>query len=162
MSENSPLKSKVVFMCGAAGSGKTTYAKILEQQGYTRLSFDEESFKRGYKVHPLPKVIYDEIKKTLDKELHELIVQNRNIVLDYSFWSRQMRDEYKDKLIPFGIKPEIILMVTPKEIALQRIKTRKGTHQNDIILDEQMAMHYYEHFQKPTADEGDITVVKGY
>lgn len=162
MMENISLKSKVIFMCGAAGSGKTTYAKILEQQGYSRLSFDEESFKRGYRVHPLPKVVYDKIKSILDKELHELIVQNRNIVLDYSFWSRQMRNEYKDKLIPFGIKPKIILIVTPKEIAIQRIKIRKGNHPNDIILDDQMAKHYYEHFQRPTADEGDITVVKGY
>ena len=34
--------SKVIMMCGVCGSGKTTYAKKKEQEGYIRLSIDEE------------------------------------------------------------------------------------------------------------------------
>lgn len=162
MKETNLSTSKVVFMCGAAGSGKSTYAKILEQQGYKRLSFDVESFKRGFKVHPLPRDVYDEIKNFLDHELRTLIMQNKDVVLDYSFWSRKMRDEYKNKIAPFGIKPEIILIDTPKEIALQRIAARKGNHPNDIIVDVQTATHYYDQFQPPTPEEGDITIIKGY
>lgn len=30
--------SKVIMMCGVCGSGKTTYAKKKEQEGYIRLS----------------------------------------------------------------------------------------------------------------------------
>ena len=33
-------------MCGVAGSGKTTYAKLLETEGYVRLSIDEEVWAR--------------------------------------------------------------------------------------------------------------------
>lgn len=154
--------SRVVFMCGTAGSGKSTYAKSLERQGFNRLSFDVESFKRGVRVHPLSKDIYDEIKIFLDHELRSLIAQNKDVVLDYSFWSRQMRDEYKNMLVPFGIKPEIVLICTPKEIVLQRIRDRRGKHPNDIILDERTAVQYFEHFQPPTSREGDITVIKGY
>lgn len=33
-------------MCGVAGSGKTTYAKQLESEGYVRLSVDEEVWRR--------------------------------------------------------------------------------------------------------------------
>ena len=32
--------SKVIMMCGVCGSGKTTYAKKKEQEGYIRLSID--------------------------------------------------------------------------------------------------------------------------
>jgi dephospho-CoA kinase len=32
----------VVLMCGVAGSGKTTFAKLLERKGFARLSIDEE------------------------------------------------------------------------------------------------------------------------
>ena len=31
----------VVMMCGLPGSGKSTYARVLERRGYTRLSIDE-------------------------------------------------------------------------------------------------------------------------
>ncbi len=34
--------SRVIFMCGPAGSGKSTYARRLEQDGMTRLSIDAE------------------------------------------------------------------------------------------------------------------------
>lgn len=30
--------SKVIMMCGVCGSGKTTYAKKKEQEGYIRLN----------------------------------------------------------------------------------------------------------------------------
>jgi len=36
------IMSKVIMMCGVCGSGKTTYAKQKEQEGYIRLSIDEE------------------------------------------------------------------------------------------------------------------------
>ena len=39
------LMSKVIMMCGICGSGKTTYAKKKEQEGYIRLSIDEEMWK---------------------------------------------------------------------------------------------------------------------
>ena len=34
---------KVIMMCGICGSGKTTYAKQKEKEGYVRLSIDEEN-----------------------------------------------------------------------------------------------------------------------
>ena len=37
------LMSKVIMMCGICGSGKTTYAKKKEQEGYIRLSRDKLS-----------------------------------------------------------------------------------------------------------------------
>ena len=38
---------RVIFMCGPAGSGKSTVARQYERQGMTRLSFDQEAWSRG-------------------------------------------------------------------------------------------------------------------
>jgi shikimate kinase len=35
--------ARVIFMCGPAGSGKSTAARQYERQGMTRLSFDQEA-----------------------------------------------------------------------------------------------------------------------
>lgn len=51
---------------------------------------------------------------------------------------------------------------TPKEVCMERIRKRNGNHQNDIILTEQTASTYYDHFQPPTDEEGEVIVVEGY
>lgn len=159
---NNISSSRVYFMCGPAGAGKSTLAKNFESAGMTILSFDEESYKRGYKAHPLPIEIWREIKNFLDDKLIILIKQNIDIVLDYSFWSREMRNEYIVLLKKYNIEPKIYYIQTPKEIVLERIRKRNGSHQNDIILTEETAGLYYDNFQPPTLEEGDVIVINGY
>ena len=136
-------------MCGPAGAGKSTLAKKIESTGMTILSYDEESFKRGFNEHPLPQEVLEDIKTYLDEKLISLIMQNIDIVLDYSFWSREMRNEYISLLKKYDIEPKIYYIKTPKEVVMERIRKRKGNHQNDIILTEQTASTYYDNFQPP-------------
>jgi hypothetical protein len=153
--------SKVIFMCGPAGSGKSTLAKEFERAGMTILSFDEESFKRGLVTHPLPDEVRKDIKTFLDEELVSLIEQDKDVVLDYSFWSRAMRKEYISLLRGYGIEPMIYYLKTPKEVALERIRGRSGEDPRSIMLTEETASRYYDCFEPPTADEGEIIVVEG-
>ncbi len=90
-------------MCGPSGSGKTTYAKRLEGQGMIRLSFDVIMWEREIKTVPLPQELRDEIEAELQARLLELVAAGRDVVLDFSFWSRRMRDDYRDLLGPTGV-----------------------------------------------------------
>ena len=67
-------------MCGPAGAGKSTLAKKFESTGMTILSYDEESFKRGFNEHPLPQEVLEDIKTYLDEKLISLIVPYPGIV----------------------------------------------------------------------------------
>lgn len=127
----------------------------------TILSFDKESFRRGLNVHPLPEETAKEVRIFLDDQLNRLIEQNVDVVLDYSFWSKEIRAEYIALLKKHGITPVIYYIKTPKEIILDRIRNRKGSRPDDIMLPEQVASYYYDHFQPPTADEGTIIIVEG-
>lgn len=87
-------------------------------------------------------------------------------------------NEYKlpmDKSGPYGItvgpdgamwftesRGNKIGRITSKEVCMERIRKRNGNHQNDIILTEQTASTYYDHFQPPTDEEGEVIVVEGY
>lgn len=154
--------SIVILMCGPAGSGKSTFAKKFESKGMTILSYDKESFKRGLNMHPLPKEVEKDIKNYLDRRLIELLKQNRDIVLDYSFWSKEMRMEYISLLKKHNIDPKIYYITTPKEVVMERIRKRNGNHENDIMLSEEIASLYYDHFQPPTTEEGEVIVIEGY
>lgn len=152
--------SKVILMCGPAGSGKSTVAKKIKEAGMTILSFDEESIKRGFFDHPLPEEIAKDIKRHLDEELISLLEKNVDLVLDYSFWSREMRLEYRSLLKEYGIMPKIYYIKTPKNVAIERIRKRNGI-ENGIRLTAETASLYYDHFQPPTADEGEIIFIEG-
>ena len=112
------LVGRVIFMCGPAGSGKSTVARQLEQQGMTRLSFDQEAWSRGITTMPLPEDVYRDIEHALRGRLTELVQAGSDVVLDFSFWSRRMRDEYREFLRPFGVVPETVYLATDRATRL--------------------------------------------
>ncbi|MET3808560.1 putative kinase [Nakamurella sp. UYEF19] len=151
--------TRVVFMCGPAGSGKSTYARTLENEGWIRLSFDEEAWRRGIRAQPLSDDIQQEIERDLRARLIELVRGGTEVVLDFSFWSRAMRDEYRGLLRPWGIVPETMYLNTPRPVALERVRGRTGAHAGDVSLPEGVAAKYFDHFEPPTVEEGPLTVI---
>lgn len=152
--------SRVIFMCGPSGSGKSTYAKRLEREGMVRLSFDTEMWERGISEVPLPHGLREEIEADLRVRLLELVAVGRDVVLDFSFWSRQMRDDYRHLLAPTGVVPETVFLATDRETVLERVRARRGRHPDDFVLSEDLAAQYFDHFEAPSADEGPLTVVR--
>lgn len=151
--------TRVVFMCGPAGSGKSTYARTLEDQGLIRLSFDEEAWRRGIRVQPLSEDILQEIEHDLRARLIQLVRAGADVVLDFSFWSRAMRDDYRGLLRPWGIEPETVYLQTPRHVAVERVRRREGSHAGDVKLPEDVAEKYFDHFEPPTVEEGPLTVI---
>ncbi|GAA2144151.1 hypothetical protein GCM10009844_17380 [Nocardioides koreensis] len=147
-------------MCGPSGAGKSTYARRLESDGMVRLSFDVEMWRRGIATVPLPPDVRDEIEADLRARLLELVAAGRDVVLDFSFWSRRMRDDYRRLLAPTGVLPETIYLATDRETVLDRMRTRRGRHSDDYVLPEELAAHHFDHFEPPTADEGPLTVIR--
>jgi predicted kinase len=152
--------SRVIFMCGPSGAGKSTYAQRLESEGMVRLSFDVEMWRRGISTVPLPADVRAEIETDLRARLLDLVAEGAEIVLDFSFWSRRMRDEYRELLKPTGVVPETIYLTTDRDTVLTRMKTRRGSHSDDFVLTEDLVAHYFDHFEPPTPDEGPLTVIR--
>ncbi|WP_246552746.1 AAA family ATPase [Paenibacillus tritici] len=119
----------VVLMCGVAGSGKTTFALKLEHEGFARLSIDEEIWStHGRFGVDYPEADYESFKEQaevkLRGELVRLIQAGRHVVVDFSFWQRRRRDEYKQLIGQHGGEWALIhLKVQPDELR-QRLLLR--------------------------------------
>jgi predicted kinase len=150
---------RVIFMCGPAGSGKSTVARQLERQGMTRLSFDQEAWSRGITTMPLPDDVRREIEHALRARLADLVRAGSHVVLDFSFWSRRMRDEYREFLRPFGVVPETVYLATDRATVLRRIAARAAEDGDDFKISTELAAFYFDHFEVPSASEGPLTVV---
>jgi predicted kinase len=152
--------ARVIFMCGPAGSGKSTVARQYERQGMVRLSFDQEAWSRGITAMPLPEDVRGEIERELRARLADLVRAGSDVVLDFSFWSRRMRDEYRDYLAPLGVVPETVYLAADRRTVLQRMSDRAAQDGDDFKLSAELAALYFDHFEVPTADEGPLTVIR--
>lgn len=154
-----PQRPRVVMMCGPAGAGKTHHAQRLEAAGFTRLSLEVEFWARGITTMPSAEVVAD-VASALKERLLHLNEQGHDVVLDFGFWFRRQRDEYRALLAPRGVVPETVYIATSLPVILSRVGNRHGRHADDWPLTEQTATEYFERFEPPTLDEGPLTVVR--
>lgn len=154
----------VVLMCGIAGSGKTTFSQRLEEQGFIRLSIDEEVWNTHGRYgidYPVEKYreYLDVAHASLRKKLVTLVQNKKQIVVDSSFWSRSARDDYKRLIEHSGGKWKLIyLKVHPDELR-KRLKVRSQRFDANAAfpITEETLNNFLNSFEEPQG-EGEIVV----
>lgn len=153
---------RVVLMCGIAGSGKSTHAKELERQGWLRLSIDVDAWRRGHREMPLPAELTDDIRTQQRQALVAAVRAGRDVVVDYSFWSRAQRDDYRQLARQAGAAVEVHYCAVTAGAARGRIAARNaGPRSADTYaIEAETLAEYLAGFEEPGPDETDVTVVE--
>lgn len=155
--------SKVIMMCGVCGSGKTTFAKKKEKEGFIRISIDEEMWKLyGARGIDYPNDNYEELSSIVESKLQNNIVnyikEDKNLVIDFSFWNKSTRKYYKNFLEELGAYIQLIYLKVDKETLKKRIESRNKNHDaNSQFIDEKTFEMYYNGFEDPK-DEGEVVI----
>jgi predicted kinase len=150
----------VVLMCGLPGAGKTTYALELVRRGYVRLSIDEAVWQRlGQRDAGvvLEQAAFDELKEEIRaeqrRELVELMRAGRDVVVDYSFWNRAARDDYKALVESHGCHWELVHLKVDRPTVQRRVATRNAEHgANSITVGEALFASYAAGFEEPNGE----------
>lgn len=158
--------SKVIMMCGVCGSGKTTYAKQKEKNGYIRLSIDEELWKTyGRKGIDYPDSRYEELSEKVEAMLCERLISfikdGKNVVIDFSFWSKRNRSFYRKIIEKAGGTAELVYMKASKETLQKRLKKRNTllNANSPFIITNEILEHHYNDFEEPRG-EGEIILLQ--
>ena len=155
--------SKVIMMCGVCGSGKTTFAKKKEKEGFIRISIDEEMWKLyGARGIDYPNDNYEELSSIVESKLQNDIVnyikEDKNLVINFSFWNKSTRKYYKNFLEELGADIQLIYLKIDKETLKKRIESRNKNHDaNSQFIDEKTFEMYYNGFEEPK-DEGEVVI----
>ncbi|WP_166000335.1 ATP-binding protein [Bacillus sp. Cs-700] len=161
--DRNDLTPLAVMMCGIAGSGKTTFSQVLEQEGFVRLSIDEEIWAtHGRWGIDFPMGKFDEYRKNAESKLRnrliKLIQDKQQVVIDFSFWDRVRRNQYKKIIEDSGGRWKLIyLRVHPNDLH-ERLKLRNQRFDaNSFPISEERLQSYLTCFEIPNG-EGEIVI----
>ncbi|AZB41321.1 ATP-binding protein [Bacillus sp. FJAT-42376] len=153
-----------VMMCGVAGSGKTTFAQQLEINGFIRLSIDEEIWasKGRYGIDFRPEEyeqLKEEAEEKLRKQMVKLLANQQSVVIDFSFWQRARREQYKKLIKEAGGEWKLVyLKVEPKELRSRLgIRNKRFDANAQFPITDEILRSFLDGFEVP-AGEGEWVI----
>jgi predicted kinase len=146
---------EVLMLCGLTGSGKSTYADGMVKKGYELLSLDETMHERhGRAGIDYPAERYTEFENAINEELKlklvGLLAVGASVVMDYGFWRRANRDNYKALIEKNGGVWRLIYFKASNEVLAQRLNARnKRNDANAVNVTESMLERFIAEFEEP-------------
>ncbi|MFC9930956.1 AAA family ATPase [Streptomyces sp. NPDC127190] len=136
-------------------------------RGSVRLSIDEVVWQRLGRRDAglvLDAEAFDQLKEEVRREqrqeLVELMLAGRDVVMDYTFWSRAARDDYKALVEKHGCRWELIHLKADRTTLERRLETRNAEEgPNSVTVDETLFSRYLTKFEEPEG-EGEQVVMQ--
>ena len=145
------------LMVGLPCSGKTTLAQKLEHDLLAlRLTLDEwhiPLFGQDAEEpeHDARHILIEALLWNIASRALEL---GTNVILDYGFWAREEREDYRLRAKQLEARSEVHYLDVPEDELLRRLEKRNSrpSHESFLISEEAMKP-WIAFFQKPTLDE---------
>ena len=145
------------LMVGLPCSGKTTLAQKLEHElPALRLTPDEWHIRLFGQDAEEPEhdARHSLIEAILWNIASRALELGTNVILDYGFWAREEREDYRLRAKQLGASSEVHYLDVPADELLRRLEKRNSrpSHESFLISEEAMKP-WIAFFQKPTLDE---------
>lgn len=152
------------LMVGLPCSGKTTLARELEaRHNALRLTGDEwhiRLFGRdfGEDMSPSDETRHDDRHRTVESLLWDVaarvLVLGVDVILDFGFWARSERDEYRAKARDLGAEFKVHFTEASEEVLLERLRIRNGRPlETTFLIPERKLREWMRSFEPPSLDE---------
>ncbi len=149
----------IYLMCGFLGFGKTTKAKELEKEySAIRFTHDEIMQKRYGRTPDNFEEKYKKVDEFICKEAEKAILQGKDVIMDYGFWTREQREKYykwgKD------LTPNVIFYAIRCDMdeAKKRVIERTKHNKEELYIDENCFNELSKQYEPIGEDEGYIVI----
>ena len=145
------------LMVGLPCSGKTTLARKLEREySALRLTTDEWHVCLYGQDAQAPEhdARHTLIETLLWKTASRALVLGTNVILDFGFWAREEREDYRLRARQLGASSEVHFLDVPPEELMRRLALRNSQDsQESFYIPEEAMKPWIAFFQRPTPDE---------
>lgn len=159
---NQTNKPIAYLICGFIGSGKTTFARRLEEEtGAVRYTKDEWMVKLFGNNPPKDKFHeYDSRMTELATEMAlKCLASGGSVIIDDGFWYRKQRDEIRQSLKNMGVTAKFYYLDAPFDLMKTRtLKRSESPPADSFYITEEEFNDYFKMFESPSDDEEFIFV----
>jgi predicted kinase len=145
------------LMVGLPCAGKTTLALELEREhSAIRLTVDEWHLRLfGQDAEdPEHDARHSLIESLLWEVASRALALGTNVILDFGFWAREEREDYRSRAKELGASSEVHFLDVPHDELLRRLAQRNmQPSKHSFRIPEEMMKPWIVSFQKPTTDE---------
>ncbi len=140
------------LICGLPGSGKTTLARKLEEEGAgLRLSPDDWMLALGFNFYDKePRARIEQLQWQLAQKL---LAKGMNVILENGFWSRKEREAYRATARALGAETRLHYLSVPIEELQRRIIERNRDAPAEAVVDPRDLRAWQRLFQPPAETE---------
>lgn len=135
------MEKELMILVGPIGSGKTTFAKSLQNNNSIRISQDEMG-RRAYKTH-------------FDAALRDGVPR---VIIDRMNFNKEQRERFIGPARDAGYCITIFEFKTNREVCTKRVVNRKDhptVRGGDVELALDIIKNYETFYEQPTPDEYD-------
>ena len=145
------------LMVGLPCSGKTTYAKKLEKEtNALRLTPDEWHLRLfgDDMADPDHNLRHDTIEDLLWNVAASVLGHEVDVILDFGFWKRIERDEYRERARTVGAEVKIHFLDVSEEVLMRRLDIRNGIADATVArIPPDTMKEWISHLEPPTEEE---------
>jgi predicted kinase len=144
-------------MVGLPCSGKTTLAQELEsEQSALRLTPDEWQVRLfGQDAEEAEHDVRHTLIETMLWDIaSRALVLGTNVILDFGFWAREEREDFRLRAKQLGASSEVHFLDVPEDELMRRLAARNSQlPQASFHIPVDMMKPWIAFFQKPSSDE---------
>jgi predicted kinase len=152
---NGSSMATIILICGLPGSGKTTLANQLSRvRPALRLGEDDWMVQ----LFASPDGHGEHQREAIKRVQWEIATQvarlGVDVVLDWGFWSRRERDDYRARAADLGIPTELRFLDVPRDELIHRLAARNANRPPGTFTVAEADLHgWWDAFEPPSADE---------
>lgn len=147
---------------GFVGVGKTTYATELEQT-FPAMRFSIDDWMTAlYGQNPPEEKFEDYHERTTGliwSVAARVLELDRDVILDFGFWSRASRDEARHRIEALGAEAVLYGVACSEDVMRSRVLERTALlPEGSFYIDERAMESFRERFEPLSADEPHVLV----